>query len=343
VRKQVLLLLAALFLLASAGHAETDALQRKNQTPDKRIADLEREVSTLKRDLGFYRIPALPVVLTLCGKSIPLGNEDVRERFEREFFQMLENRGLLTILVKRYAKYQAIISEEISKAGLPPDLIYLAVTESYLNPRSVSKANAGGMWQFIKETGKREGLSLNDSIDERFSIVRSTRSALGYLKKGYEEFGDWLLAMAAYNCGEGRIREVLSNQGTRDFFELYLPEETERYILRIAATKEIISNAPKYGLNVEQKDQYKPFLIQEFTIEVKRDVHTSTLAQSMDLSYRTFRELNLHLRKYVLPKGTYYLYVPSEKKDLFLRRIKENSSVTIQSRDKTGHGDNSSG
>lgn len=329
-RKHVLLLFTALFLVASNGYAANDTMQRQNQTPDKRIADLEREIGNLKRELGFYKIPSLPVVLTLCGKSIPLANEDVRERFEREFFQILENRGLLTILVKRYAKYQAIIFEETSRAGLPSDLIYLAVTESYLNPRSVSKANAGGMWQFIRETGKREGLSVNDSIDERFSVARSTRSALGYLKKLNEEFGDWLLAMAAYNCGEGRIREVLSNQGTRDFFELYLPEETERYILRIAATKEIISNAPKYGLSADQKDQYKPFLIQELTMEVKRDVHTSTLAQSMDLPYRIFRELNLHLRKYVLPKGTYYLYVPSEKKDLFLRRVKENSSVTIQ-------------
>jgi membrane-bound lytic murein transglycosylase D len=330
VRKQALLLLVALFFVTSAAYAETDALQRKNQVADKRIADLEREVDNLKRDLGFYKIPAMPIVLTLCGKSIPLANEDVRERFEREFFQILENRGLLTILVKRYAKYQAIILQETNKAGLPSDLIYLAVTESYLNPRSVSKANAGGMWQFIRETGKREGLALNDSIDERFSIARSTRSALGYLKKLQEEFGDWLLAIAAYNCGEGRIREVLSNQGTRDFFELYLPEETERYILRMAATKEIISNAPKYGLSVDQKDQYKPFLVQEFFMEVKRDVHTSALAQSMDLPYRTFREINLHLRKYVLPKGTYYLYVPSEKKDIFLRRIKENPSVTIQ-------------
>ena len=91
---------------------------------------------------------------------------------------------------------------------MPPDLIYLGIAESYLNPRAVSKANAGGMWQFIKETGKREGLFINDSIDERYSVTRSTRSALGYLNKLHSEFGDWLVAMAAYNAGEARIREV---------------------------------------------------------------------------------------------------------------------------------------
>lgn len=219
--------------------------------------------------------------------------------------------------------------------GLPLDLIYLALTESYLNPRVVSKASASGMWQFIKETGKREGLNVNDSVDERYNVVRSTRAALAYLKKLHDEFGDWLLAMAAYNAGEGRIREAISNQNTRDFFEMYLPEETDRYIYRVAATKEIIANPRKYGLAIDPKDAYKPFSVTEFTLEVKRDVHTGVLAQTMDLSYRAFRELNLHLRKYTLPKGLYYLNVPADKTSIFLRRIKENPNVAVQSRDKS--------
>ncbi len=186
------------------------------------------------------------------------------------------------------------------------------------------------MWQFIKETGKREGLNINDNIDERYSIVRSTRSALSYLKKLNDEFGDWLLAMAAYNCGEARIRDAIANQMTRDFFELYLPEETDRYIYRVASLKEIITNTKKYGLTIDQKDYYKPFAVTEYVLEVKQDVHTATLAQAMDMSYKTFRELNLHLRKYSLPKGVYYLYVPSEKKEVFLRRLKENPNLGIQ-------------
>ena len=328
-----LVLVAFLLLMAREGYGQSDTLQRKQQPVERRIADTEKEVTGPRKEVSFFSLltfPAPPESLTLCNKPIPLAADDIRERFEREYYQMLEHRGLLTILVKRYAKYGPILSDEIAKMNLPSDLIYLALTESYLNPRAVSKANAGGMWQFIKETGKREGLNINDNIDERYSIVRSTKSALGYLKKLNDEFGDWLLVMAAYNCGEGRIREAIANQASRDFFELYLPEETDRYIYRIASIKEIITNTKKYGLTMDQREYYKPFAVTECVLEVKHDVHTATLAQAMDMSYKTFRELNLHLRKYNLPKGVYYLYVPSEKKEVFLRRVKENPNVGIQ-------------
>ena len=332
-RWTTLVLVTFLLLVAREGYGQSDTLQRKQQPVERRIADTEKEVTSPRKEVSFFSLltfPSPPESLTLCNKPIPLAVDDIRERFEREYYQMLEHRGLLTILVKRYAKYGPILSDEISKMNLPSDLIYLALIESYFNPRAVSKANAGGMWQFIKETGKREGLNISDNIDERYSIVRSTKSALSYLKKLNDEFGDWLLVMAAYNCGEGRVREAIANQTSRDFFELYLPEETDRYIYRIASIKEIITNTKKYGLTIDQKDFYKPFAVTEYVLEVKHDVHTATLAQAMDVSYKTFRELNLHLRKYNLPKGVYYLYVPSEKKEVFLRRVRENPNVGIQ-------------
>jgi membrane-bound lytic murein transglycosylase D len=325
--------LAFLLLLIAEAYGQSDVRERKHQPVDKRFTDSEKETAGPKREVGLFSLltfPAPPESLTLCNKPIPLAVDDIRERFEREYYQMLEHRGLMTILVKRYAKYGPILSDEINKMNMPSDLIFLALTESYLNPRSQSKANASGMWQFIKETGKREGLNITDNTDERYSIIRSTRSALGYLKKLNDEFGDWLLVFAAYNCGEARVRDSIANQGTRDFFELYLPEETDRYIYRIASIKEILTNARKYGLAMDQKDLYKTFAVTEYLLEVKRDIHTSLLAQAMDLSYKTFRELNLHLRKYTLAKGVYYLYVPAEKKDIFIKRIRENPSVTVQ-------------
>ncbi|HME44838.1 MAG TPA: lytic transglycosylase domain-containing protein [Syntrophorhabdales bacterium] len=332
-RRMMLFFVAFLLLGIAECYAQSDIRERKQQAPEKRVNDAERETMSSRKEVGLLSLltfPSAPESLTLCNKPIPLAVDDVRERFEREYYQMLEHRGLLTILVKRYAKYSPILSDEINKMNLPSDLIYLALTESYLNPRAASKANAGGMWQFIKETGKREGLNINDNIDERYSIVRSTKSALGYLKKLNDEFGDWLLVMAAYNCGEARIREAIANQASRDFFELYLPEETDRYIYRIASIKEIITNTKKYGLTIDQREYYKPFVVTECILEVKQEIHTLLLAQAMDMSYKTFRELNLHLRRYSLPKGVYYLYVPSEKKELFFRRIKENPSLSIQ-------------
>ena len=287
-------------------------------------------MASLKMEIGYLKMAPVPGQLSLCDKPIPLSNEDVREAFEREFYQFLENRGLLTILVKRYGKFLAVVSEEIESRNMPPDLIYLAIAESYLNPRAVSSASAGGLWQFIKDTGKREGLFINDEIDERYSVTRSTKSALGYLGKLHAEFGDWLVAMAGYNAGEKRVREVIANQNTRDFFEMFLPQETERYVYRIAALKEILANPHKYGLPLDKEDYYRPYAVADVVISLERETHTAVLAEAMELPYRTFREYNLHIRKYRLPRGTYHLYIPVEKKEIFLRRIKANPAVTVE-------------
>jgi membrane-bound lytic murein transglycosylase D len=304
--------------------------QTQPQQPDRRVLDLEREVAGLKREVAALKMPAAPALVSLCDKPIPLFDEDIREDFEREFYQFLEHKGLLTILVKRYGKFFAIVSDEIERMSMPPDLIYLAIAESYLNPRAKSAANAGGMWQFVKDTGKRHGLFINDDIDERYSVTRSTRSALIYLKKLDDEFGDWFVAMAAYNCGENRVREAIANQNTRSFFELFLPEETDRYIYRIAAIKEILGNPQKYGLPLETSEYYRPYSVTEVTVDVDRETHTLILAQAMELPYKAFREYNLHIRKYKLPRGTYHIYVPVEKKETFLKSIKACPGITLQ-------------
>jgi hypothetical protein len=135
--------------------------------------------------------------------------------------------------------------------------------------------------------------------------------------------------MAAYNAGEARLREAIQNQNTRDFFEMFLPEETDRYIYRVAALKEILANPRKYGLPIEKADYYKPYAVVEITIDLESETHTAVLALAMDLPYRTFRHYNLHIRKYRLPKGVYHLYVPIEKKETFLRRIRMNQSISV--------------
>ncbi len=329
----ILAIVLCLVLLVFAG---TDMLQaqgvfRKNAVPaDKRMGDLEKDVMRLQRQADIFNLDALPENLVLCDKKIPISRGDIRERFERELFQLLENKGLLTIVIKRYYKYLPMITDEIVRAGVPSDLIYLAVTESYLNPRAVSRANASGMWQFMIETGKMEGLIVNEHIDERYNMKKSTRSALMHLKKLNGQFNDWLLAMSAYNAGPGRVREVIENQGTRDFFEMYLPEETERYVFRILAIKEIISNRERYGIYIEEKELYRPALISEVLVESSREFDSSMLAKAMDVSYRAYRINNLHLRKYKLPKGTYRVNVPTEKKDSFIKKMKSYSYIQCQ-------------
>jgi hypothetical protein len=268
--------------------------------------------------------------LDFCGEPAPLDSMDARERLERELLLMLWDRDQTIMWLKRANRYMPYIQTVLKDQRLPDDLKYIPVVESALRALAGSPKGAMGYWQFIKDTAKREGLSVGDTIDERFSVKRSTKSALSYLKKLNSEFGDWFLAMAAYNCGEGRVREAISNQNTKDFFELFLPEETERYIYRVAALKEIVSNAKKYGLSIEKRQFYRPYSIWEAAIEVRKDVHTLTLAQAMDLPYKAFREYNLHIRRYTLPKGIYYLYVPVEKREIFLKRIKTCPGVSLE-------------
>jgi len=222
-----------------------------------------------------------------------------------------------------------MINEEIQKQSLPADLVFVAVAESYLNPRVVSSASAAGMWQFMKETGKREGLSVSDDIDERYNVKKSTQSALTHLKRLYGEFNDWLIAMAAYNAGAARLKEAIENQNTKDLFDLYLVEETERYVFRIIALKEIILNRERYGVNINEQELYKPLILTEVTLETAREIHSNILAQAMEVSYRTFRINNLHIRKYRMPKGTYRINVPVEKKSLFIMNLKNHEYIRV--------------
>jgi len=326
--------MAMTIMMCTVAMGQTQVPSKKTVQPvqssvEKRLGDVEKDVLRLNRQVNIYNLEALPDFLTLCEKKVPIFREDVRERFEREFFLLLENKGLLTTIVKRYFKYLPLVSEEIQKQSLPADLIFLAVAESYLNPRSVSTASAGGMWQFIKETGKREGLEINDDIDERYNVRKSTQSALNHLKKLNGEFNDWFLAMAAYNAGAARLREAIENQNTRDFFDLFLPEETERYLFRIVVLKEIISNRERYGITIAEQELYKPVILAEVTMETDREIHSNLLAQAMEVSYRTFRMNNLQIRKYKIPKGIYRITVPAEKKDVFLKRIKSYNFIKV--------------
>lgn len=323
------IIIIAMVLSCAITELYAQTSQRRPDTIEKRLSELEKEVARLRRETDFYDLSHLPDSLILCDKKISLNRDDIRERFEREILLFLENKGLLVILIKRYFKYQGLIGEEIKRLSLPSDLVFLVVIESYLNPRALSRANAAGMWQFIRETGKREGLYIDDNIDERYNIKRSTRSALTHLKKLNEEFNDWFIAMAAYNAGPGRLREAMANQNTKDFFDLFLPEETERYIFRIIAIKEAILNRERYGIRIDDKSLYKPVALKEVIIETSKEIHIAVLSDAMGLPFKAFRDYNLHMRRYRLPKGVYAVNVPSEKVSQFIKNINSYPHIKV--------------
>ncbi len=193
---------------------------------------------------------------------------------------------------------------------LPDDLKYLAITESSLRPYAVSSSGAAGIWQFIPATGERFGMRGSGGIDERFDFFKATEGALAYLRSLYEEFRSWPLAMAAYNAGENRIRREIVSQGTRDYFYLDLPLETERYVYKITVAKIILSNPERYGFFLDEREFYDPLQVDRVQVELPVPLSMVDVAMGMGLYYKELKEMNPHLSGDSVPAGTHFLNLP---------------------------------
>ena len=238
-----------------------------------------------------YEIQALelPENLNLAGERVPIERQHIRERMDRELLvnTYWQSNGLL--LLKRANKYFPILEPLLKEYGLPDDFKYLAVAESALIDET-SSVGAAGMWHFMKNIGKEYGLEINQNVDERYHIEKSTKVAAQYLIKAKKRFGSWTLAAAAYNAGNYGVSRRLEAQGVTSYYDAFLPNETERYVLRIIALKEVLSNPRKYGFKFEEKDLYT----MEKTRTIKVDsaiTNIALFAKNFGLNYK---ELKLH-------------------------------------------------
>lgn len=206
------------------------------------------------RDYNVYAIDFLES-MNFAGEPVPLDEPDIQERMDREILvnTYWQSNGLL--LIKRAHKYFPVIEPILAKHGIPDDFKYLAVIESGLQ-NVVSPARATGFWQIMSSTGKEYGLEVNDNVDERYHLEKSTEAACEYLKKARAQMGSWTLAAAAYNAGRTGISRQQDRQKEADYYDILLGEETGRYLFRILAIKEILSDPQKYGFNIEQKHMY---------------------------------------------------------------------------------------
>jgi len=250
-----------------------------------------QNISEQKNTSDTYKIKALklPTDLNLAGERVPLEQADIKERMDRELLvnTYWQSNGLL--LLKRANKYFPVLEPLLKKYGLPDDFKYLAVAESALIDET-SSAGAAGMWHFMKGTGKEYGLEINKNVDERYNIEKSTKVAAEYLIKAKERLGSWTLAAAAYNAGNYGIAKRLEAQGVTNYYDALLPDETERYVLRIIALKEVLSHPKKYGFIFDQNDLY--------TLQKTRTVKVDTIITNIALFAKKFntnyKELKLH-------------------------------------------------
>ena len=251
-----------------------------------------------------------PKHLELCGERVPLQLPFVAEQLDREFTIAVYDRAQVVMWLKRARRYFPYISKQLKAAGLPDDLKYLAVAESALLHKIRSPAGAVGTWQFIPGTARRYGLRVNHWFDDRRNMQKATRAAIAYLKDLRQEFGSWSLAMAAYNCGERRLRREMEEQGVRDYYNLYLPDETMRYVFRIMAAKIILEHPERYGYHLPPDQLYRPRPADSLTLTLAAKRHLRDLARAAHTTVRRLRELNPELRTYYLPRGTHTLRVP---------------------------------
>lgn len=257
----------------------------------------ENEVQSITNTHKNYKVKALelPLNLNLAGEKVPIEITDVRERMDRELLvnTYWQSNGLL--LLKRANKYFPILEPLLKKYGLPDDFKYLALAESGFIDET-SSAGAAGMWHFMKTTGKEYGLEINKNVDERYHIEKSTKVAAEYLKKSKEKLGSWTLAAAAYNAGNYGVSKRLESQQVTSYYDALLPDETERYVFRILALKEVISNPKKYGFIFEESDLYTL----EKTKEVKVDTaitNIASFAKGFGLNYKELKKHNPWLRE----------------------------------------------
>lgn len=247
-----------------------------------------------------------------AGETLPLDNFDVRERLDRELTVNAYWHSSTLQHIKQAARYFPIIEKILAENGVPDDFKYLAVAESSLNNVS-SPAGAKGIWQFMERTAESYGLEVNREIDERYHLEKATRAACEYLKEKYAAFGSWTLAAAAYNMGESGLREEMDAQQTNNYYDLNLNSETSRYVFRIVAIKEILSNPAKYGFVLEDQDLYPP-LYDFKTIKVDTTIENlGVFARQQGTTYRMLKVYNPWMLSSRLPNSsrrTYVIRVP---------------------------------
>ena len=261
--------------------------------------------------------------LDFCGEAVPLDNPQVRERFEKEMVLSVWDRAQVILWLKRANRYFPVIEDALKKRGMPDDLKFLAVAESALRPHAGSRKGAMGFWQFMRATARKYGLQVDNDVDERRNIFHSTAAALAYLQFLYDDLGSWSLAAAGYNMGEGRLKSEMTAQETKDYYNLYLSLETQRYLFRIIAIKRILSAPEQFGFYLAPDELYPPLLVETISFDLKKETPIQAIARAANVYFKTIKDLNPQLRGHSLKKGDYVLLVPGGHAKVFAKNFPE--------------------
>lgn len=235
-----------------------------------------------------------PTAVDFAGESTPLQISDVRERLDRELLINANLDATTVLIIRRANRAFPVIEPILQKYGVPDDFKYLAVIESGL-VNATSPSGAKGVWQFMPDTAKEKGMEVNELVDERYHLEKSTEAACKYLLAAKEKFGSWTLAAASYNGGMSGVGKRIDEQKVSNYYDLGLTEETSRYVFRILALKEIMKNPALYGFNIYESDLYAR--IPSKKIEVDSTINDlANFAKTQGINYKILKIHNPWLR-----------------------------------------------
>lgn len=300
------------------------------------------ELQAFRAGDGFQEAPAVPAPIDEVAEMTFPVDPRLKERAEEaaknvshdlpltvndyvlsfvNFFQTPRGRDIVETGLRRAGRYRDMISRVLREEGLPQDLIYLAQAESAFQPLALSRAGARGIWQFVSYRGRQYGLQRTWWVDERQDPEKATRAAAQHLRDLYSMFGDWYLAMAAYNCGPGNVQKAIERTGYADFWELYkrnvLPRETKNYVPIIVALTLIAKDAAHYGIQADPEAPPPTDIVKP-----GRAIDLRLVAETIDVDVETLRALNPSLLRSVTPADpAFELRLPAGSADKFFAEI----------------------
>ena len=255
--------------------------------------------------------PPIPEKLEFCGERVPLEDFDVRERIDREFLVNTYWHSATLLYLKRANRWFPVIEKILKKNSIPEDFKYMSVAESGII-NSVSPDGATGFWQLMEPAAKKYGLEINKEIDERYNIEKSTQAACDYLKEAHSKFGNWTLVAAAYNMGIDGIEKQIERQKTKNYYNMFLNEETYRFVSRIVTLKEIFKDPNKYGFYFSDYDLYPN--IETYNVTVNYPINDfADFAKQYGINYKILKIFNPWLRESYMKnktRKTYFIKIP---------------------------------
>ena len=260
--------------------------------------------------------PSVPKMIVFAGDTIRFDRQDIYERMDRELISFTYMHTNSTLMLKRSKRIFAKVVPILRANGVPEDLKYLMAIESNFDPKALSSAGAAGLWQFTKSTAKEYGLEVSSEVDERYHIEKETVAACKYLLKAYDKYGDWMTVAASYNGGQNGISKRIENQRQRKAMDLWLVEETSRYMFRILAAKMFFEDPTSFGFYVREKDKYPVEPKPKETVSVSGPIENLVdFAEEHGIRYATLKGSNLWLRDSKLTNKagkTYEIVIPRE-------------------------------